>query len=202
MKRIVHFLAASLLFGSAVIAFASTDAAALVESVSNRVLQVLAENQSASATNPEELYGMVQQEVVNFMDFGAMAKLTLGMNWQEATPEQQKRFTDAYRALLIRVYSRSLQGHAGESLQVLASHPGPSAEYVTIEGTLTLADGSHSTEMSYDLRLVNGQWQAYNVDIGGASLTRDFRARFADEIATNGLESLINKLEQGSELDS
>lgn len=202
MKRIVHFLVAYLLFGSAVIAFASADAETLVESVSNRVLQVLAENQSASASDPEALYGMVQQEVINFMDFGAMAKLTLGMKWQDATPEQQKRFTDAYRALLIRVYSRSLQGHAGESLQVVASHPGPSAEYVSIEGSLTLADGTRSTEMSYDLRLVNGQWQAYNVDIGGVSLTRDFRTRFADEIAANGLESLISKLEQGSELDS
>lgn len=201
MKKIVHFFTGILFLVGAVTAFANMDAETLVESVSNRVLQVLAENQATTVSNPDEVLALVQQEVLAFMDFGAMAKLTLGMNWQDATPEQQQRFTNAYRNLLIRQYSRSLSGHVGESLQVATTRPGPSADYVSVIGVLVQADGSKSADMNYDLRLVGGQWQAYNVDIGGVSLTRDFRARFASEIAANGLESLISKLEQGVEFD-
>ncbi|MBU1722933.1 MAG: ABC transporter substrate-binding protein [Gammaproteobacteria bacterium] len=198
----MHLLVGILFLGISLVASANTDAEALVESVSNRVLQVLTESQATSAANAEELYKQVQQEVESFMDFNAMAKLTLGMKWQDATPEQQQRFTNAYQALLVRVYSRSLLEHTGENLQVSTSRPGPSAEYVSIVGMLVQADGNKSTDMNYDLRLVNGKWQAYNVDIGGVSLTRDFRSRFAAEIAANGLESLITRLEQGDGFDS
>lgn len=202
MKRIMHLLVGILFLGSSLVASANTDAEALVETVSNRVLQVLTESQATSAANAEELYKQVQQEVESFMDFNAMAKLTLGMKWQDATPEQQQRFTNAYQVLLVRVYSRSLLEHTGENLQVSTSRPGPSAEYVSIAGMLVQVDGSKSTDMNYDLRLVDGKWQAYNVDIGGISLTRDFRSRFAEEIAANGLESLITRLEQGDGFDS
>lgn len=201
MKRIVHVFAGILFLCGVAAAFANMDAETLVESVSNRVLKVLAENQAA-ASNSEEVLALVQQEVVAFMDFAAMAKLTLGMSWQDATSEQQQRFTNAYRNLLVRKYLLSLSGHVGESLQVATTRPGPSADYVSVIGVLVQADGSKSADMNYDLRLVSGQWQAYNVDIGGISLTRDFRVRFANEIASNGLESLISKLEQGIEFDS
>ncbi len=201
MKRIVHVFAGILFLCGVAAAFANMDAETLVESVSNRVLKVLAENQAATS-NSEEVLALVQQEVVTFMDFAAMAKLTLGMSWQDATPEQQQRFTNAYRHLLVRKYLLSLSGHVGESLQVATTRPGPSADYVSVIGVLVQADGSKSADMNYDLRLVSGQWQAYNVDIGGISLTRDFRVRFANEIAANGLESLISKLEQGVEFNS
>lgn len=201
MKRIVHVFAGILFLCGVAAAFANMDAETLVESVSNRVLKVLAENQAATS-NSEEVLALVQQEVVTFMDFAAMAKLTLGMSWQDATPEQQQRFTNAYRHLLVRKYLLSLSGHVGESLQVATTRPGPSADYVSVIGVLVQADGSKSADMNYDLRLVSGQWLAYNVDIGGISLTRDFRVRFANEIAANGLESLISKLEQGVEFNS
>lgn len=202
MKRIVHFIAGILFLSGTAVAFANLDAETLVENVSNRVLQVLAENQTATSSNPDEVFSLIQQEVLTFMDFSAMAKLTLGMHWQEATPEQQQRFTNAYRDLLVRQYSRFLSEHVGESLQVATTRPGPSAEYVSVIGVLVQGDGRKAADMNYDLRLVDGKWQAYNVDIAGISLTRDFRARFANEITANGLESLISKLEQGVEFES
>ena len=37
-----------------------------------------------------------------------MAALAMGKNWRSATPEQQKRITDEFRALLVRTYSGAL----------------------------------------------------------------------------------------------
>ena len=39
-----------------------------------------------------------------------------------------------------------------------------------------------------------GQWQVYNVNVGGVSLVTNYRTEFANDIKTMGIDGLINKI--------
>jgi phospholipid transport system substrate-binding protein len=47
------------------------------------------------------------------------------------------------------------------------------------------------------VHLAGGDWKVYDVTVGGISIASNFRTQFSAEIAQNGLDALIKRLENG-----
>jgi len=168
----------------------------------NRVLQVtqsiakkLEVNKAQYDKNPALLKAMIRKEVLPFIDFDAMSKLTLGKHWKRATPAQRKRFVNAYRDMLIRSYGKTMLKYAGATIRGGRSVANKKPGYVLVR-TVVTPKGSASIAANYDVRKKSGDWKAYNVQVGGINLITNFRTNFTREASAHGLDALIVRIEK------
>jgi len=168
----------------------------------NRVLQVtqsiakkLEVNKAQYDKNPALLKAMIRKEVLPFIDFDAMSKLTLGKHWKRATPAQRKRFVNAYRDMLIRSYGKTMLKYAGATIRGGRSVANKKPGYVLVR-TVVTPKGSASIAANYDVRKKSGDWKAYNVQVGGINLITNFRTNFTREASAHGLNALIARIEK------
>lgn len=173
-----------------------------VDAAQKRVLQVtqsiakqLEANKVQYAKNPALLKRMIRSQVLPFIDFDAMSKLTLGKFWKRATPVQRKRFVNAYREMLIRSYGKTMLKYAGAKIRGGNSSPNRKPGYVIVR-TIVTPKGSASIAANYDVRKKGNTWKAYNVQVGGINLITNFRTNFTREASAKGLNALIMRLER------
>lgn len=173
----------------------AADAEKNVLRVTTGVVNELAINLARYKTDSVFLNNMIRKDMLPFIDFTAMSKLTLGKHWRKASASQRTRFINAYREMLVRSYGKIMLKYAGASIRggnsVAAKKPG----YVKVR-TVVTPRGSAPITANYDVRNISGRWQAYNVQVGGVNLITNFRTNFTREVSTKGLEALITRLEK------
>lgn len=171
------------------------EAEAKVLSVTSSIVRNLEKNKSVYKSNPAQLTAMIRKELLPFIDFDAMAKLTLGKHWRTANATQRTRFINAYREMLIRSYGKSILRYSGATIKAGNSVPNRKPDYVTVR-TIVTPKGTSSVSANYDVRKKSGAWKAYNVQIAGISLVTNFRTNFTREASTKGLNALISRIEK------
>lgn len=166
----------------------------LIKETSEKVLQALQENKQKYKEQPDEIYSLVNEIILPHLDFRAMSKLSLGKNWRKANADQQTRFTEAFKTMLVRTYSKSLTEYAGEKVNYLPYRPPAEGKRtVTVKTVINLSDGPE-VPINYSLRIKNGIWKVYDIKIDGISLVTNYRNSFASDINRVGIEGLIEKL--------
>lgn len=173
-----------------------------VAAAQQRVLQVtqsiakkLETNKVQYSKAPALLNVMIRREVLPFIDFDAMSKLTLGKYWKRATPAQRQRFVNAYREMLIRSYGKTMLKYAGASIRAGKSSANKKPGYVIVR-TVVTPKGSPSIAANYDVRKRGHSWKVYNLQVGGINLITNFRTNFTREASAKGLNALIARLEK------
>ena len=166
-----------------------------VISVTRNIVKDLEQNKARYQGNPAAFNAMVRQRVLPFIDFDAMAKLTLGKHWRTASPVQRKRFINAYREMLIRSYGKAMFKYAGATIKPGNSAAKSKPGYVTVR-TQVIPKGGKAIAANYDVRKKGNDWKAYNVEIAGINLLTNFRTNFTREVSAKGLDALIARLEK------
>lgn len=174
--------------------WANTQAENLVTSVNSRIFSILQQRHAELKANPDLITSFVEQEIIPFVDFDGMTKLTLGKHWKTASPEQRVRFGDAYQKMLTRSYANTMLGFAGAGIQVIRSVPSSRDGYLSVE-TRIQPVAAEAKNAKFDLRLISNEWKAYNVSVDGVDLITNFRTNFTREISASGLNALILRLE-------
>lgn len=174
--------------------FANTQAENLVTSVNSRIFAILQQRHAELKANPELISSFVEQEIIPFVDFDGMTKLTLGKHWKTATADQRARFGAAYQKMLTRSYANTMLAFAGASISVIRSVPSSREGYLSVE-TRVQPVAAEAKNAKFDLRLIENEWKAYNVSVDGVDLITNFRTNFTREISSTGLEALITRLE-------
>ena len=123
-----------------------------------------------------------------------MSKLALGKNWRSATEDQQNRFVDAFKTMLIRTYSRSLTEYAGQEVIFLPYRPPAEGKRTVTVQTQIKQDSGPLIPIDYSLRIKDDIWKVYDIKIEGISLVTNYRNTFAADINQLGIEGLIKKL--------
>lgn len=169
------------------------DARAMVEEQSALILQRLASNKATYQRNPDAFASLIRAEVLPYMDFDVMARFVLGRHWNSATPAQRSAFTESFRDLLVRVYSRGWTNYTGASVQVLGTPEVDQYQRTVIRAQVTANDGSKNT-IVFNLRYKDGAWKIYDVSFQNVSILTSYRNSFDTDINRNGLDALIAKL--------
>jgi len=173
------------------------DAQATVLKVTNSITSKLEKNEALYKAKPAVLTLMIRQEILPFIDFKAMAKLTLGKYWRTANKSQRTRFVNAYRKMLVRSYGKAMLRYAGAVIRGGNSVQTRKKGYVKVR-TIVTPKGSSSISADYDVRNKSGAWKAYNVQIAGINLVTNFRTNFTREASAKGLEALIARIEKSN----
>jgi phospholipid transport system substrate-binding protein len=166
----------------------------LVKQTSEHLMQTLKIQRNELEEHPERIYPLVKDIVLPHFDFWRMAQLALGKYWRQATVEQRQRFADEFRALLVRTYSIALLKYSHEKIHYLPVHGPAEADNTVVQLEALQANGGPSVPMSLRLYNKNGVWKVFDVKIDGVSLVTNYRANFAGEVRSGGLNQLIEKL--------
>jgi len=146
--------------------------------------------------NPDELYALIDEELVPLLDLPYMSQLVLGRYWRQASPEQRERFQVAFKNLLIRTYGNALLNFRDQQrIEYLPVRAEDGAEDVTFRANVT-ADNGEKLPVSLQMHLVDGSWKVYNGSVGNLSFVTNYRGQFNAQVRNGGLEKLIERMEK------
>lgn len=168
----------------------------LVEEAARQLLNALRENRQALEKEPGLVYDLVDDFVLPYFDFEAMSRYVLGKYWRQATPEQQKRFVEEFRTLLVRTYANALLDYSNENVRVPPMPSVPDdADRVKVRAEIVPPSGQ-PIPIDYSMYLKDGTWKVYDVSVDGPSLVITYRSEFDNQIRKCGIDCLIDKLEE------
>ncbi|HEY6643622.1 ABC transporter substrate-binding protein [Povalibacter sp.] len=167
----------------------------LITKVSQDTLKDLDAHRSEYQKNPERVRELVDKNMLPYFDTAYSAQLVLAKNWRTATPEQRKRFVDAFYQSLLQNYGSALLEFTPERLKILPYQGKPEDTVATVRSEVRRDNGSR-VPVNYSLRKTANGWKAYDVQIEGISYVKSFRTDFGAEIQQKGLEAVIQRLEK------
>jgi phospholipid transport system substrate-binding protein len=151
-------------------------------------------NRETFRAEPALLRGVVDQILLPRFDTDFAAQRVLGKYWRDADDNQRKRFVDVFYRYLVNNYATYLLDFKGDEVIVMPYKGSPGDKYPQIKTSVTLAK-SDKASVDYVMRDADGQWKVIDVVVEGISYVRSYREDFGPEIADNGLDSLISRLE-------
>jgi phospholipid transport system substrate-binding protein len=171
----------------------------LIEQVSQSLLRDLDANRAVYTQDPVKLRSLVDKYLLPNFDTEFAARRVLGKHWTTATPEQRKRFIDAFVGSLMGDYGDAILEFTADRLKLLPFRGDPAATTATVRSLVKRDDGTE-VPVNYTLRATPKGWKAWDVTIEGISYVKNFQNDFGAEINDKGLEHLIQRLEaqQGS----
>jgi phospholipid transport system substrate-binding protein len=167
----------------------------LVEQSAKRMLTELDANRPMYAKDPAKLDSLVANVLLPHFDTEYAARLVLGQTWRTATPEQRKRFVDAFYHSLLRNYGNALLNFTADKLLILPYHGDPGETMATVRTEVKKSSGE-KVPVNFSLRKSADGWKAWDVVIDGISYVKSFRTDFAAEIQQKGLDEVIDRLEK------
>lgn len=154
------------------------------------ILEVLRSPDLQQADKREKIATIASRQ----FSFRDMAQLTLATNWKIATAEEKHRYTDLFTRLLNQTYLASLGNYADATVTYRQEQ---------IRGTravveTTIVNDGVEIPVSYRFRKRSddGAWWVYDVVIEGVSLIANYRTEYREVVRNNGIDGLLNQLEQ------
>ncbi|MGD2173612.1 MAG: ABC transporter substrate-binding protein [Gammaproteobacteria bacterium] len=185
-----------LCLGSAAVSAADPHPAlVLVQKTTDQMLTQLRAEREKLNNDPTLVNQLVEKIVLPHFDFEAISASVLGKYWRRADADQQRRFREAFKLLLLRTYATALVDNMDKKIEFEPVRAAPGATDVTVRTTIPQS-GEFPMPVNYSMELIDKQWKVYDVEIDGLSLVANYRSTFAKEINKSGLEGLIKVLEK------
>jgi phospholipid transport system substrate-binding protein len=119
-----------------------------------------------------------------------MAKRSLGPNWNEITPEEQKDFTAVFSELLARTYLSKIETVKPGMVKVESEQiESPRAVVKT-----TVTSKGDTFPIDYKMSIHDNTWQVYDVVIENIGLVANYRNEFSGVIRKEKFDGLMAKL--------
>ena len=165
----------------------------MLKRTSDEVIAVLKEKREQIEKQPELVYELVDQYILPHLDEVTMAKLALGKTWRKASREEKHQFVDAFRTLLVRTYSKSLQEFRDQQINFFPAEAKNGKAVVKSE---VIQPGGPKIPVSYRMRVKDNAWKVYDISIEGVSLVTSYRGTFTQEFRKGGMAGLLRMLEE------
>ena len=165
----------------------------MVKRVAQDVLATIKADPLIQAGNEARIRDVLEAKLLPNFDFARMTALAMGKNWRAATPEQQKRLADEFRALLVRTYSGALNQYRNETVDYKPLRMSAGDTEVTVRTAVVRASGA-PVQIDYSLEKKADAWKCYDVVVGGVSLVTNYRDEFNEQIKSGGVDGLIRTL--------
>ena len=166
----------------------------IIKDTAERLLKSLDADRDGYRKNPERIRKLVDELMLPHFDSDYAARLVLAKHWRTATPEQRKRFIDAFYQRMLRNYGSALAEFTADRLTVLPFKGDLANGQATVRTEIRRDDGTR-VPVNYSVRGTPRGWKAWDVTIEGISYVKNFRTDFGAEIEQKGLEAVIARLE-------
>lgn len=165
------------------------EAKAYVDSVSDRVLTIIANEKLGHSEKQQKLISLFEQTV----DTKWIGRFVLGRYYNTATPAQKKSYDDVYRDFLIRSYVPRFKEYKGEKIELGEVRKDGKNEYVV--KTNIVAENEPAIRVDYRVRETGGSFRVVDIISEGVSLINTQRSEFGSVVSREGMDYLIEQLE-------
>ena len=169
----------------------------VVQTAAQGMLGDLDKDRDAYRRDPARVGQLVDKYLLPHFDTEFAARLVLGVHWRNATPEQRKRFIDAFYHSLLTNYGAALVDFTSDRLKIFPSSVDPGAARATVR-TEVKRDNGDRVSVNYYMRKTAQGWKAWDVVIDGISYVNSYREDFGAQIEQQGLDAVIQRLESGA----
>ena len=166
----------------------------VITEVTDEVLTQIRNHPELQKEDPSAINNLVDKHILPYSDFPRMARMAVGPQWRNATPEQKEEIQTLFRKLLIAVYSGALKEASDYSMQLGRNNINPNEKVVLVRTKLT---ASQREPIQLDYRLLktkDNEWKVFDVNVGGVWLVENYRSQFASVISNGGINGLITEL--------
>lgn len=185
------------LMGCGAVWAADEAADAFVRRLSADLLDVIRNDRTLKNGDVQRIATVVDARVMPHLNFRRMTAAAVGPAWRQATPEQQGRLQEEFKALLIRTYAGALAQVKDQTVQVKPLRAAADDTEVLVRSEIH--GGPEPIQLDYRLEKTPGQgagWKIYNLNVMGVWLVDTYRTQFAQEINARGVDGLIASLSQ------
>ena len=131
------------------------------------------------------------REIINpKFDFDEMSRRSLGSNWTEITPAEQKDFTTVFSELLARTYLSKIETVKPGMVKVESEQVEGNKAVVK---TVVLSQGD-TFPIDYKMMYRDNGWRVYDVVIENIGLVANYRNEFSGIIRKDKFSGLMEKL--------
>jgi phospholipid transport system substrate-binding protein len=134
---------------------------------------------------------VISNEVFDWTD---MARRSLGVAWRRASPDQRKRFIDAFREILANRYLSDIDSSRGDERYTIDAAEGIPGGY-RIDTTLITHSQEH-IKVSYFFGRSDDRWSVHDLSIEDVDMVEHYRTVFSRMLVNSSLEQLIDTLEK------
>jgi phospholipid transport system substrate-binding protein len=141
------------------------------------------------------LYALVDTLLLPRFDMQRGSRAILAEHWQTSSPTDRDRFVSAFYNYLVASYGDLLLYFRPDTLRVLPFEGDSTANPARVRTILTMND---KTEVDVDFVMLerDGSWRVVDIVAEGVSYVKTYRSQFRVDIATDGLESVLQWLEE------
>ena len=166
----------------------------LIESSANILLSGIDQRRAEFRKDPTGLYKLVEETLLPNFDTPYAAQLVLGQHWRNATPEQRKRFVDAFYKSLLYTYGDAMVDFTADRLKVFPTKVEDADSKATVRTEIKRSNGT-KVAVNYSMHKVNNAWKAWDVVIDGISYVKSYREDYGTQVQQQGLDAVIQQLE-------
>lgn len=167
-----------------------------VQTVADNALEALHDAPSAKKGDLATINALVDRYVLPYVNFEKTTRLAAGRHWRQASEQQQKDLAEAFKGTLIRTYSGALSKvDESSKITVLPFRGDPEAADVVVRSSISQSN-SPAIDVDYRLEKTPEGWQIYDLNVEGIWLIQNYRNQFTQQINQNGIDGLINALNQ------
>lgn len=147
-----------------------------------------------SDANFEQRFESLAPAIVASHALAAMARFTLGTQWQKLSLAQREQFLTTFRRLTIATYAKRFADYNGGHFVRLSERKLSPDKYL-VRTRLLLDDGTR-IRLDYLLHQQDSQWAIINVLADGVSQLAIMRSQYAEIIRDQGFAALIEELQR------
>lgn len=176
---------------------------ALVQRLSDQVLQAIREDKAIQQGDLERLAGVVNDVIMPNVNFTRMTASATGPAWRRATPEQREKLKAEFKILLERTYAGALREVRDQTVEVKPLRTGPDDKDVIVRSVVK--GRGDPIQLDYRLERTPGQgagWKIYDLNVLGVWLVDNYRPQFAQQINQGGIDALIGALAQRNQANA
>ena len=162
-----------------------------VESAIVRILTLMRAGEVDGTPVPDR-WAEIRKIARETFDFNEMSRRALARHWQARTPEEQAEFVALFTDLLARSCVAQIETSVSEKITFVGESV--SGRFATVRSKVVTRRGT-VIDLDFLLHVRDGRWQAYDVQIGGASVVSSYRSQFDRVIRTESYRALRERLQ-------
>lgn len=158
----------------------------------DQILSLLKDPAFRDPATKEAQRKKIEDVMLDFFDFDEFSSRTVGPNWRNFTPDQKKRFQEAFTSLLRNTYIGTLDSYSGEAVEFTGETSGNNGTRSEVRMNFLGKDAVHP--VAFRMLVKNGKWVVYDVLIEGISMIKNYRDQFRDLLTRGNPDDLITKI--------
>jgi phospholipid transport system substrate-binding protein len=165
---------------------------AMVKRLSTELLQLIKNDPAIKAGDQARIMAVVNEQIMPNVNFDRMSASAVGRHWRQATPEQQKRLQEEFKAMLVRTYSGALGEVGDQTLHFKPMRMQPSDTEVVVRSEVR--GRGEPIQLDYRLEKSGDSWKIYDLNVLGLWLVDAYREQFKATLNAGGIDGLIDYL--------